>query len=116
MVFASITSTDESVIIHGNSYQMFRLRAWDSANTVNREEKLIVLPCASYPELRTDSINAVIHVGYNEEGKFYSFYDLRVEDSLFENKMKTDSEEAQSFIRGNIYLDYKKQVFVSNEF
>jgi hypothetical protein len=100
MFYASITKLPDDVLIRGVGYDIFILKTWDFSH---KEEERIVHPmaeaCYFTLELKHDSINHVIYIGYNSRGKFYSYYRVSAID----------------FIQPPfIYLSYKKQIFPSD--
>ena len=120
MVYATLTDLRAPVLVRGTEYDVFQFKAWDNVygNWVNSKEVRLVHPfpqqCYFYLELQTDTANAMFHIGYDAEGKFYSFYDVYVDDEEYEKEMKIDTARARDFVRGNVYVKYRRQVLKSN--
>lgn len=119
MVYASLTDLRAPVLVRGTEYYVFQFKAWDNVygDWVNSKEVRLVHPfpqeCYFYLELQTDTENAMFHIGYDADGKFYSFYDVYVDDKEYEKEMKIDTARARSYVRGNVYVKYKRQVLDS---
>jgi outer membrane protein assembly factor BamB len=115
LMHVSLIEREGEVLLKEDEHQIFDLYMWDTTKKWNFSKKVtFVHPmshwCFYTLELRHDSRKGRIYVGYENEGRFYCFYEIWTDDSSYEEFMKEGPERAEGVVYGNMYFKYKKQI------